>query len=191
MTTRWDDFFKLIRVLSFDLLDTYDRLRYEADHQPSRRNWVRTLCSQIEAFAYSTKQILGDLAELPFVKLTPHEVLLLREEAYELTDNGEPKLRGEKFVPIKTNLKFIAKTAAKAFDLPYTLDTDGTGWRAVDTAFRIRNRLVHPKSFQDMYVTDEELKTVSVASDWFHKTHREVLELIDSGLKGTKPSWTT
>ena len=191
MTARWDDFFNLLRVLSFDLFETYDRLRYEADHQASRRNWARTLCSQIEAFAYSTKQILADLSEFPFAKLTPHEVLLLREQSYEIAENGEPKLRGEKYVQIRTNLKFVAKMCAKAFDLPYVLDTSGSGWSSVDAAFRVRNRLVHPKSFQDMYVTDDELKTIAAASDWFHKTHREVLEVIEAGLKRTKPTWMT
>lgn len=186
MTSRWNDFFDLTRVLSFDLMETYDRLRNDSDHQPSRRNWVRTFCSQVEAFAYSTKQILADLSEFPFVKLSPHEILLLREEWYEIADNGEPRLRGDKFVQIKTNLKFLATMCSRAFERPYALDTGGSGWTALDAAFKIRNRLVHPKAVQDMFITDDELKTVAQAQDWFHKTHQDVLKVIDAGLKGTK-----
>ena len=187
MTWRGDDFFKLTKILSVDLMDTLDRLRNDASDQPTRRNFVRIFCSQVEAFAYSTKQILAEMAQFPFVKLTPHEVLLLREEAYEVKDNGELKLKTDKFVPIRTNLKFIAKSCSKAFSIPYELDTTGPGWAALDQTFEVRNRLVHPKAFQEMFITDEELKRGWIAQEWFQKLHLSLWSLIDAGLKGTKP----
>jgi hypothetical protein len=187
MEWKGDDYFNLLKLLSFDLLEIYDRLRGDAFHQPSRRNWVRTFCSQVEAFAYGTKQMLADMAEFPFVKLEPYEVLLLREEAYEIRESGDLKLKGDRFVPIKTNLKFLPRACSKAFEIPFEIDTSGSGWRALDQAFQIRNRLVHPKALRDMHVTDDELATVGVAQTWFQKLSGDVWKIIDAGLKGTKP----
>jgi hypothetical protein len=186
MAWEGNDFFNLLKTISLDLMETYDRLRTDADDHFSRRNWVRTFCSQVDAFAYSTKQMLASMAEFPGVTLTPHEVVLLREEAYEIGNNGEVKLRGDRFVPIRTNLRFVAKICSRAFGISYELDTGGPGWNALDDAFTIRNRLVHPKAFQDMYVTDDELKIVGLAQDWFQKLHLDLWKLISDGLKGVK-----
>jgi hypothetical protein len=186
MPWKGDDFFNLLQVLSLDLMETYDRLKTDPAHQPSRRQWVRTFCSQVEAFAFSIKQMLADMADFPFVKLEAYEVLLLREQGYEIRDTGEPRVRGDKFVPIKTNLKFIARTCAKAFGVEVALDTNHAGWKALDDTFQIRNRLVHPKSFQDMFIRDEELKTVSAAQDWYQKTSLNIFKVISAGLRGTK-----
>jgi hypothetical protein len=129
--------------------------------------------------------MLAAFGEFPWVKLTPHDVLLLREEAYEITSGGEVKLKGDRFVRMDTNLKFIAKTAARALEFEYELDTKGEGWQGLLATFAIRNRLVHPKAAADLIVTDEEVRTVMSAQNWFQTIHLELWNRINAGLKGT------
>jgi len=179
------DFVGMLTILSMDLMETYERLQTDPFHQPARRTWVRTFCSQVEAFAFGTKQMLASFGEFPWIKLTPHDVLLLREETYEIANNGDVKLKTERFVPIQTNLKFVARIAARALEFEYELDTNGEGWRALVTTFAVRNRLVHPKAAVDLIVTDDELKIVNKAQDWFQAMHRELWQKIDLGFRTT------
>lgn len=175
----------MLTILSMDLLETYERLQTDPFHQPARRTWVRTFCSQVEAFAFGTKQMLATFAQFPLVKLTPHDVALLREETHEITNGGDVEVKTGRFVPIQTNLKFIARTAARALEFEYKLDIYGDGWRALKATFEIRNRLVHPKQAADLLVSDEELKVVAIAQDWFQGMHRDLWQKIDCGLRGS------
>ena len=134
----------------------------------------------MEAFAFGTKQLLATFGEFPWIKLSPHDVLLLREEAYEIANNGEVKLKGDRFVRIETNLKFVAKTAARALEFEHNLDTNGEGWRALLQTFDIRNRLVHPKAAADLLVSDDETTVVAKAQDWFQSMHKELWTKISS-----------
>src|SRR4051812_4082656 len=83
------DFVGMLTILSMDLLETYERIKTDPFHQPARRAWVRTFCSQVEAFAFGTKQMLAAFGEFPWIKLTPHDLLLLREESYEISNSGD------------------------------------------------------------------------------------------------------
>jgi hypothetical protein len=178
-----DDFTAMLTILSMDQLETYDRIQTDPFHQPARRSWVRTFCSQVEAFAFGTKQMLASFGEFPWIKLTPHDVSLLREEVYEIANNGEVKRKFDRFIRIETNLKFIAKTASRALGLEYELDTAGSGWRALMETFMIRNRLVHPKAAADLLVADDELKIVMVAQEWFHVVHLDLWNRISAAFK--------
>jgi len=180
-----DDFVQMLTMLSMDQFETHDRLNSDPLHQPARRSWIRTFCSQVEAFAYGTKQMLANFGQFPWINLTPHDVALLREEAHEITNRGDVKLKTDRFVRIETNLRFVAKTAARALAFDYTLDTAGEGWRALMKTFTIRNRLVHPKVSADLLINDEELKTVMIAQDWFQAMHLDLWNKIDAAFKGT------
>jgi hypothetical protein len=179
MAWNGDDYMAMLQVLSMDQFDTFDRLQGDPYDQGARRTWLRTLCSQVEAFAFATKQMLAGFAEFPWVKLNPHDVLLLREEAYEITNNGEVKLRGDKFVRVGTNLRFIAKISNRALELGYTLDTSGPGWDALMATIDVRNRLVHPKAAADLLVTDDEYKTAMLAHKWFQTMHVDLWNKIN------------
>jgi hypothetical protein len=177
---RWaaKDFSDLMMVLSLDLMETYERILTDSFHQPSRRTWVRTFCSQLEAFVYSSKQMLASFSGLPFVNLTAADLVYLREEAAK---DGQPRPR---FLPLKDNVKHLVATASRSMGFIYSLDT-GEGWTAMLATIAVRDRLVHPKTAADMNVTNDELTIVSQAQDWFRTLTRELYTNIDDSLKGT------
>jgi hypothetical protein len=174
------DFVQLMSILSLDLLEAYEHSQTDPWHQATRRTWVRTFCSQLEAFAYATKQMVADLHGLPFVQLTDEDFAFLRETA--MTRNGGAKK--PRFLPLKDNLKHLALTTARAMAFKYEFDS-GSDWTALLSAIAIRDRLVHPKKASDMIVTDDELKIVSKAQDWYHRFSQGLWAKIDSALKGT------
>ena len=175
---RWagKDFVDLMTILSLDLMEAYERIQADPFHQPARRTWVRTFCSQLEAFVYSTKQMVAGFAEFPFVTLSPDDVAYLREEP-------PPGAKRPRFLPLKDNIKHMIATVSRGMGFEYTLDV-GEGWTAMLATIAIRDRLVHPKVPTDMIVRDEELKVVTRAQDWFHALTQGLWTKIDRSLKG-------
>jgi hypothetical protein len=175
---RWagKEFVELMTILSLDLMESYERIQTDPFYPPARRTWVRTFCSQLEAFVYSTKQMVAGVGEFPFVNLTEDDLAYLRE----VPRAGEKRPR---FLPLKDNIKHMVATVSRGMKFSYTLDT-GDGWAAMLTTIAIRDRLVHPKAAVDMMVTDDELKIVTRAQDWFHALTQDLWTKIDRSLKG-------
>lgn len=170
------DFVDLMTILTLDLMEAYERIQTDPFHQPARRTWVRTFCSQLEAFVYSTKQMVAGFAQFPFVALTAEDVAYLREEP----PFGAKRPR---FLPLKDNIKHMVATVSRGMGFSYDLDT-GEGWTAMLATIAIRDRLVHPKTPADMIVRDDELKTTTRAQDWFHALTQQLWTKIDRSLKG-------
>ena len=179
---RWagNDFVQLMSILAMDLLDAYEHSQTDPWHQPTRRVWVRTFCSQLEAFAYATKQMVAGFHGLPFVQLTDDDLAFLLETAIQ-SKAGTKKPR---FLPLKENLKHLTTTTAKAMGFTYEFDI-GSDWLALLAVIAIRDRLVHPKVAIDMIVTDDELQVVGHAQDWYHRFSQGLWGKIDAALKGT------
>lgn len=173
----------LMTILSLDLLETYERIQSDPFHQPARRTQVRTVCSQLEAYVYYTKQMVSRFEEFPFVILTEEDLVYLREELPTDPTEAQKNARRLTRLPLKDNIKHMVATITRAMKFSYSLDT-GPGWTAMLATIRIRDRLVHPKRAIDMMVTDGELQTVAQAQDWFHKLTHEFWTKIDRSLKG-------
>ena len=182
-----DDFMGLLRILALDLMETYEHLQLDQHHQPARRTWVRTFCSQVEAVAFGTKQLLAEFSVLPYVQITPHELILLREEEVDVDDKGNVNVHPKKFLSPKKNLLFLAGIVTRGLGADFRLDKADHGWEALNKTFAIRNRLVHPKRAADLVVTDEELGVVSTAQDWFQKMHLDLARAIETTLRTKGP----
>jgi hypothetical protein len=176
------DFKEVMTILSLDLFEAFDRFRTDPFHQATRRNWIRTFCSQVDAFAYTTKQFLADMHDFPFVRLTADDMAFLRE-ADQRDDSGIiAKMRR---LPLKDNLKHLAATAARAMEFNFTVDTNTERWVAFLGTIKIRDRLVHPKRARDLMVTDDELQMVNTAQDWFHEFSGALWQKMLGALRGT------
>ncbi|MGZ5445112.1 MAG: hypothetical protein ACXW5U_25000 [Thermoanaerobaculia bacterium] len=170
-------------ILSLDLLESYERMQTDPFHQPARRTWVRTVCSQLEAYVYFTKQMVAGFAEFPVVMLTAEDLIYLREELPAEPTETQRAARRLTRLPLKDNIKHMVATVSRAMSFTYSLDV-GEGWTAMLETIKVRDRLVHPKRATDMIVTDHELKTVTRAQDWFHMLTRDFWTKIERSLKG-------
>ena len=168
---------ELFEVLSNDVIQCLKKLQTE-DSQFWRRVFVRAVIALIEGQNYQLKLITLEACKHKQVSFSNADLALLKDE---------------KFVSLKDNLKFSFKTFALAFDLDYKLAIGvGDRWKSFITAIEIRNRLTHPKTVDQVLVTDKDLEEVKKAHDWFAQSITDligsyVLSLENTNKSGVKP----
>ncbi|MBN2390226.1 MAG: hypothetical protein JXR84_05870 [Anaerolineae bacterium] len=168
--TDWSDIDDAIDSLDLDMgdLSINDFDSHERD-QHLRRTLVRTLFAMIEGTTFAYKQhILADY-EASRGQLSHAEYAVLTEEAYQLTNSGTIRT-SPNYPNIKANIKFAfplyARTLGADFKFTPSLDKD-PGWQSLCQSIEIRNRLMHPKSLEELEVSDADLKHAYRAADWF------------------------
>jgi hypothetical protein len=92
--------------------------------------------------------------------------MLAFEESYELDDKGEPLRRTLKLRTLP-NVLYAFKLYAKYNCEDFTLDTSENGWNQLRSMFKVRDRLMHPKTLTDIQVNDAEIIQAVEAFHWF------------------------
>ncbi len=142
----------------------------EKDGQDSaKRSLFRALFAFIEGIVYQIKQVV--LAHRGAdVTLTSAERVFLNEEDYDLNEKGHPHFRKRNISLVK-NLKFAFTQWAEIRSSGFKLEVDGEGWESFIKAIRIRDRLMHPKSLNDLHITDKELEIADKTLKWFFDSY--------------------
>jgi hypothetical protein len=138
-----------------------------------RRQYVRAAAALVEGFTSMMKQN----ALLYPEAFSPEEVLVLREKEPLLKENGEVSVR-ERYVPIKNNIRFAFAAYAKAMRAAFSLGWRQSDWQDFKELFDIRNRIVHPRKDEELFVLDKELDCIKRVLDLVSKSHSAVLETI-------------
>src|SRR5262249_27839319 len=112
---------------------------------------------------------------------TAAEISLLKEEEYDLSDNGEPR-RKRMHLDLARNVRFALKVSARLFNSSFSVQPD-EDWKSFVTAVDIKNRLSRPKDTHDLTISDHDLETIDKAHDWYRKVLMEMLRRI----RGTQP----
>lgn len=167
-----DKFEKLIKALTDDITGCAELLAAQDSSQVVRRAFVRAVLASIEGNIYWMKQEALE-AHNRQVQFSVEELALLKEETYNLSNNGKAAVRKAK-LRLRDNLNFAFKMQAKSAYSDYSLNLNSTEWNQFLKAITVRDRLMHPKRSSDLIVTDEELEHVQVASLWFLKSIQEL-----------------
>jgi hypothetical protein len=130
----------------------------------ARRLLVRSVFSYIEGMSHALKMQSQDQAHY---RLTAGEVLLVQEVAYDLDDNGTIRERPAKLRTL-ANLLFSIRLSTRSYGIEnrFTPDLSGDGWRDVRAASRIRDRITHPRTLEDLTITNEEIGHAVGAVVW-------------------------
>lgn len=163
------DLADLFTAATTDITDLQKRLR-EADSPTDRRALVRSVFAFVESMLFALKQEALHHSSI----FSPAELALLREESYELGDDGEAWIRPARLT-LKRNLKFTFIAFAKAWRTRSRLDLSDAGWQNFQSALKVRDRLMHPKRIADLDVSDDEVRMVNHASVWFIGTYAVAL----------------
>jgi hypothetical protein len=159
--------FRTLRELFDTLCDDVILCRNLAQNSPSmRRAYVRSVFALIEGVTFELKQVCLDCGPLAGAILSDEEKALLADHTYDLTQQGQPRVRA-KFIPIDANFRFAMATLGRVLGLEFTVSIDGPGWSSFKNAIAIRNRITHPKSSAECEISDADFQTVAAASDWF------------------------
>lgn len=96
---------------------------------------------------------------------SPSERLALDEKEYWIGDVGLVTTKKAKirFLP---NLIFAFKAFATAIENPFTINKDSS-WESLTKSIKVRDRITHPKTAEDYSITENDMKDLFKAWDWF------------------------
>lgn len=161
-----------IQLLIRDLSAEMHRAATTRD-EIQRRSVVRSGFATVEGFIAFIKQtILDDLPLNPEI-YSEGEIAILRELTYVVDDRGNVK-QSPKFISTEANLLFTIKAWCRGIS-DGRVDLSGVGWQDFKASLKLRHRLVHPKSAEDLTVTEDEFVTFIHAMSWFMTTIHEKL----------------
>lgn len=149
----------------------------EKDDTPyNRRNYIRTVFAMIEGSIFLLKQatlsaaISGNKAVLSIA-----DIAILSEKSFDISNKGEPHSQ-TKFFQIEVNFKYTIHIINKIFDCNIVLDTSSEEWNRFVRSVKIRNRITHPKSLKDFYVSKNEINMVCMFDSWFNEIIAQSVE---------------
>lgn len=129
----------------------------------SKRLAVRATFALIEGMIHVQKQrALKHAKEMDY---SPSELALLREESYRLNNRGDIDVV-QSFLRVPENLLFAWKMARGADRSNFQIDLGSDGWRCLKESLKVRNRLTHPRSEQDLEVSRDEINALLAAQLW-------------------------
>lgn len=145
--------------------------------QHFRRSFVRTGFAFTESSISAVRAIglqMHELAEeaanhLPDgtrpKQLSPHEHLLLQDRQFIIGPNGRPK-EIDYFASTGPRLLFALRTLASLFEREDLVDTGSHQWGEFKMSIKLRDRLTHPKTIDDLVVSDDDMAMVIRSMEW-------------------------
>ncbi len=159
----------LLLALQQEYLDA--RMRAcERDSQENRRTLVRVLCALIEGVNWGLKLQLASNQ-----MLDEGERACVREQAYDLKDNGAVRVRP---LHLKTvpNTRFTFTMFARIHKIENPLPGESATWKALRDVVDVRNRITHPKKASDLTITEEELQAANAVFRWYSESFSKLLK---------------
>jgi hypothetical protein len=142
----------------------------------SRRFYVRAIFALVEAVVEQHKRLLLDLAERQAVALDVGVREALSERTVTVRDNGAIGER-EQYLQLQKKLRLVYRTAGQGFGEEVAVDFGDAGWASFQDAISVRDRITHPKTFEDCHVDDDALDTVERGHDWFRNLNAEFVRI--------------
>ncbi len=152
---------------------------FEVDNNWNRA-FVRSLASMIEGISYSVRQHLLKNYENNIIELSAEEIILLKEKTIDLKDNGDVKMK-DRFYGFKPMFNFTYKLYAQK-NHKNLLSIDVTYDESVKQlleVIKVRNRITHPKSGKDVFVSGAETRLADEVFTWYHSF---LFELFDGDI---------
>lgn len=165
---------ELKETLASDVQICIDTLKQQ-DTQFARRSLVRTIFAAIEGLTHTLKRAALHHDGLFNERLREVDRVYLKEECFDLDDNGKVKTRKSK-IPLKTNVRLAFRTFAHMARLTLTLNVGDAGWDYFLKGIAIRDRLTHPKNSESLMVSDDEMETVENSYTWFANEYLRFME---------------
>ncbi len=151
------------------LIDDLERTEKDLDANDDpycRRNYVRALFAMIDGTVYVLKQTILIAASNDPRQLLIAEHVLLREESFDLKENGDVRSH-KKFPKLADNLLFTKRQLEKHFAYSLDIDTKSTDWSDFKKAIEIRHRVTHPKKIEEFDLSKDEIALAKRVGHWF------------------------
>lgn len=146
------------------------------EEEMSRRLYVRAVFALIEALVEQHKRLLLHLTSTNIIALPAGTAEALSERAFLVNDNGAVAER-EQFLNLARKLRAVYRAAGEGFGEVLPNDFGGQGWASFREAIRVRDRLTHPRTFQDCHVDEDDLLQVDQAEAWYRLLNTEFVRV--------------
>ena len=131
----------------------------------NKRTLVRTCAALVEGLAFQLRQVtLSTLRETKL--LTEGELAILRETKAQLSIQGAAEER-DNFQSTLPMLLFTLRVYAKNHGASFAPNTSDNGWNCLRKAMALRDRLMHPKSYEDLVVSEEAGAEFTAGIRWW------------------------
>jgi hypothetical protein len=166
-------------ILHQDILDLGKLALEENKTDCNKRAFTRAGFAMIEGNVFNLKQIALKLSEHGKGNFSTAELAMLEEHNFSLKDNGKAEVQ-IKFIALAPNLRFAFSACARAFGVQHELKVDDEGWQSFQEALRIRNRITHPKSVEDLHLSEKDVDHVEASVRWFLRNKGNLIQkLVD------------
>ena len=152
------------------------------EDQFTRRTAVRTAFALIEAMSFQMRRgilLCMFLESRRTLKLDLHLLSLLAENTPTISSTGKITKRKQQ-QPMVPHIAFALRQAVELSGVDADQLFGDNGWNEFKKAIALRHRLTHPKSKDDLQVSDEDCEYVGKGLTWFWTTHG----------KAMRPIWT-
>jgi hypothetical protein len=153
-----------VESVLFDDLEVAHALLATQDSDAHRRSFIRALFAMIDGVTFRLKLDVATFGDYDALELSD------RDFSYLLGRAGPPSIyRRPRHLMIRPDLNFgYAISMYTLLYWPsYVIDGTDTGWSALDVSIGVRNRITHPKTASDLYVSDLDLTAAKTAEAWF------------------------
>lgn len=178
---------EMMRSLLYQDIDLAADLHRKLNTEATRRILVRAYFTLFEGEIYALKQTILSfeyvLSHIPqthnsnsYIRLfTEEEKAMLEEFSYDMSSGG--KARKIDYYPrMPENVKFTFNMFCQSLHIESDIDYNCLGWNKLSEAQKIRNRITHPKSPEDLQVSKQNLNDVEVGLQWFQNTFETLLD---------------
>ncbi len=147
------------------------------EDQFTRRTAVRTAFALIEAMCFQMRRVIIlclFLQSRRTLKLDLATLSLLAEKTPTISDNGKVSKRQQQ-QPMNSHIAFVLRQAAELVGVDADQFFRDDGWNKFKKAVTLRHRLTHPKSKDDVQVSDDDCNYVGRGLAWFWVAHGKVM----------------
>ncbi len=180
---RIEEIQEMVKILTSDVEYLRPRLGERSiqvalsdSEESNRRFYIRAIFSLIEAVVEQHKRLLLDLADQNMISLGPGVIEALSERAHVIKRNGTVGDR-KQYLQLKRKLRAVYHVAGTAFGQTLSVNFGDQGWQSFGEALDIRDRLTHPKTFEDCHVDEDALETVDQGHEWFRNLNNEFVRV--------------
>ncbi len=132
-----------------------------------KRNFFRVTFSTTEGIISILKTDCLETVVDKKIALSTGENAFLREETYYLKSNGSIELKPN-FINLKNNIKAFFLLSKKVYGFDYEPDFKSAGWNKFLKSIKKRNLITHPKSIEDLIVSDKEIEDLFIGIVWMY-----------------------
>ena len=145
----------------------------DAGSASDRRNLLRTIVSAIEGVSWVYRMHVLSIAKV-VIEVSPLLELAFAESSFAVSEQGKIEEQ-PRYISTMAMIRLTTRVA-KSINVDIDVDFSGSGWRNLRSAIGMRNRVTHPKSIEDLTVTDDDTRKAKQGFFWFLNTVVHVME---------------